>query len=344
MEYFTFGRNNGLRTSALALGAGNFGTRWGYGAEEPAARAIVDRFAEAGGTFIDTAATYQVGESEEILGRLLAGRRDDFTVATKFAVGGTAEGSGVLQTGNSRRAMVRSVENSLRRLDSDYIDLLWVHWPDFVTPIEEIVRAYDDLISSGKVLYAGLSNFPAWLTARGATLAEVRGWAPIAAVQIEYSLVERSADRDNLPMVEALGLGAALWSPLGGGLLTGKYRNGESGRLQAWNRVVHTDEAPAKAAVVDAVLAAADEIGAPAAQVAIAWLVERAHRSSTGIVPIIGPRTVEQLDDYLAALNLHLGEHYDSLDEVSRVGLGQPHEQDMEQLPAVLGGNDFRVR
>lgn len=344
MEHFTFGRNNGLRASALALGAGNFGTRWGYGAEEDVARAIVDRFADAGGTFIDTAASYQVGESEEILGRVLAGRRDEFTLATKFAVGGTAEGSGVLQTGNGRRAMFRSVEASLRRLDTDYVDLLWVHWPDFVTPIEEIVRAFDDLISSGKVLYAGLSNFPAWLTARGVTLAEVRGWAPVAAVQIEYSLVERSADRDNLPMAEALGIGAALWSPLGGGLLTGKYRDGAAGRLTAWNRVIHTEDGPTKAAIVDAVLAVADELGVPAARVAVAWLAERARRSTTGVVPIIGPRTTEQLDDYLAALDVDLGDHYERLDDVSRIPLGQPHEQDAEQLPVTLGGEDFRVR
>jgi aryl-alcohol dehydrogenase-like predicted oxidoreductase len=344
MDHFTLGRNNGLRTSALALGAGNFGTRWGHGAEEPAARAILDGFAEAGGTFIDTAASYQAGESEEMLGRLLAGRRHDFTIATKFAMGGIADGNGVLQKGNGRRAMLRSVESSLSRLDTDYIDLLWVHWPDFVTPIEEIVRAYDDLIGSGKVLYAGFSNFPAWLTARGVTLAEVRGWAPVSAVQIEYSLVERTADRENLPMVEALGLGAALWSPLGGGLLTGKYRAGETGRMQAWSRVIQTDDDPAKAAVVDAVLAAADDLGVPAARVAIAWLVERARRSTTGIVPIIGPRTPEQLSDYLAALDLDLGPHYDRLDEVSRIDLGQPHNGDIETLPMVLGDDDFRVR
>ena len=237
MEHFTFGRNSGLRVSALALGAGNFGTRWGYGAEPEAARAMVDRFAEAGGTFIDTAAGYQVGESEEILGRVLVGRRDQFTVATKFAIGGTSAGSGVLQTGNGRRAMFRSVEASLRRLDTDYLDLLWVHFPDFVTPIEEIVRAFDDLTSSGKILYAGLSNFPAWMTYRGVTLAELRGWAPISAIQFEYSLVERSGDRDNLPMAEALGIGAALWSPLGGGLLTGKYRSSDAGRLSEWNQI-----------------------------------------------------------------------------------------------------------
>ena len=220
MRHFTFGRNNGLRVSALALGAGTFGTRWGYGATPEDVPRIFDTFADAGGTFIDTAASYQVGEAEENLGRLLDGRRDDFTIATKFAIGGP-EGTGVLQTGNGRRAMFRSVEGSLRRLGTDYIDLLWVHFPDFVTPIDEIVRGLDDLASAGKILYAGLSNFPAWMTARAATLAEMRGAIPISGVQLEYSLVERSADRENLPMAESLGLGAALWSPLGGGLLTG---------------------------------------------------------------------------------------------------------------------------
>jgi aryl-alcohol dehydrogenase-like predicted oxidoreductase len=344
MEHFTFGRNNGLRVSALALGAGNFGTRWGYGADAATARAMVDRFADAGGTAIDTAASYQVGESEENLGRILAGRRNQFTIATKFAIGGTSDGSGVMQTGNGRRAMFRSVEDSLRRLDTDYIDLLYVHFPDFVTPIEEIVRAFDDLASAGKILYAGLSNFPAWMTSRGVTLAELRGWTPIAAVQFEYSLVERSGDRDNLPMAEALGIGAALWSPLGGGLLTGKYRSSKAGRLTEWNRLVHAEDEPVKAATVDAVLDAAGDLGVPPARVAVAWLLERARRSPTGVVPVIGPRTVEQLDDYVAALDLDLSaEIYDRLDQASRIPLGQPHEQNSERRLTAVGGEGFRT-
>jgi aryl-alcohol dehydrogenase-like predicted oxidoreductase len=343
MEHFTFGRNTGLRVSALALGAGNFGTRWGYGADPDVSRAMVDRFADAGGTFIDTAASYQVGEAEENLGRILAGRRDRFTVATKFAIGGTPEGDGVLQTGNGRRAMFGSVEASLRRLDTDYIDLLWVHFPDFVTPLEEIVRAFDDLARSGKVLYAGLSNFPAWMTSRAVTLAELRGLLPIAGVQFEYSLVERSGDRDNLPMAEALGIGATLWSPLGGGLLTGKYRSSREGRLTEWNRLVHNDDEPIKAATVDAVLATAERLGVPPGQVAVAWLLERAKRSSTGIVPVIGPRTVEQLDDYLAALSVDLDDDaYDELEQVSHIALGQPHEQNAARRTATLGGDGFR--
>ena len=228
MEHFTFGRNNGLRVSALALGAGNFG-RAGATAPTPTTSRMFERFADAGGTFIDTAASYQVGEAEENLGRLLDGRRDPFTIATKFAIGGP-DGTGVLQTGNGRRAMFRSVEGSLRRLGTDYIDLLWVHFPDFVTPLEEIVRGFDDLARAGKILYAGLSNFPAWMTARAATLAEMRGLIPVSGVQFEYSLVERSADRENLPMAEAMGLGAALWSPLGGGVLSGKYRSEYGGQ------------------------------------------------------------------------------------------------------------------
>ncbi|MCV7225674.1 aldo/keto reductase [Mycolicibacterium komossense] len=340
MEHFTFGRNNGLRVSALALGAGNFGTRWGYGAEFDTAKTMFDAFADAGGTFIDTAASYQVGESEENLGRLLAGRREQFTVATKFAIGGP-EGAGVLQTGNGRRAMLRSVEASLRRLDTDYLDLLWVHFPDFVTPLDEVVRAFDDLAAAGKVLYVGLSNFPAWLTSRAATIAEIRGRTPIAGIQFEYSLVERSGDRENLPMAEALGLGAALWSPLGGGLLTGKYRSGDGGRLTDWGgRLTHTEDDARKVATVDAVLAAAEDLGVPAAQVAVAWLLERARRSPTGVVPVIGPRTPEQLDSYLAALGITLGDDwYAKLDEASRIDLGQPHNQLAERRETAVGGD-----
>jgi aryl-alcohol dehydrogenase-like predicted oxidoreductase len=339
MRHFTFGRNNGLRVSALALGAGTFGTRWGYGAAPEDVPRIFEAFADAGGTFVDTAASYQIGEAEENLGRLLDGRRDEFTIATKFAIGGP-EGTGVLQTGNGRRALSRSVEGSLRRLGTDYIDLLWVHFPDFVTPLDEIVRGLDDLAKAGKILYAGLSNFPAWMTSRAATLAELRGASPIAGVQLEYSLVERSADRENLPMVESLGLGAALWSPLGGGLLTGKYRASSAGRLTDWNRLVHSEDEPVKRATVDAVIDVADETGVPAAQVAVAWLLERARRSSTGLVPIIGPRTVEQTESYLAALDVGLGdEQYRRLDEVSRIRLGAPFDQIASQPTAALGGD-----
>ncbi|MCT7661858.1 aldo/keto reductase [Mycobacterium deserti] len=339
MEHFTFGRTSGMRVSALSLGTGTFGTRWGYGADPDTVRQMFDKFAHAGGTFIDTAASYQDGESEETLGRLMVGIREQFSITTKFALA-CPEGAGYLPTGNSRRAMFRSVEGSLRRLQTDYIDLLWVHFPDFVTPMDEIVRGLDDLARAGKILYAGLSNFPAWMTSRAATLAELRGAIPVTAVQFEYSLVERSADRETLPMAEALGLGAALWSPLGGGLLTGKYRLSDGGRLTDWNRLIHTETDGSKAATVDTVLEIAEQLGVPAAQVAVAWLLERARRAPTGLVPIIGPRTVQQLDDYLAALDVDIEPAvYHRLDDVSRVELGQPHDKLIQEGAEALGGD-----
>lgn len=345
MQHLTLGRNNGLRVSEIALGTGNFGTGWGHGADADTARQMFDTYASAGGTFIDTAAVYQNGQAEEFLGTLLAGRRSEFTVATKFALGGQ-EGTGVLHTGNSRRTMVRAVESSLRRLDTDHIDLLWVHFPDPVTPIEEVVRAFDDLARSGKILYGGLSNFPAWLASRAVTLAEVRASIPIAAVQFEYSLIERSADRETWPMAEALGTGATLWGPLAGGLLSGKYRSPETvGRLTALKTLVHTESDARKARIVDGVLAAAEETGAAPAEVSVAWALTRARRSTTGVVPIIGPRTPEQLTSYLRAVALELpAEVFARLDEISAIEKGPPYDQIAEQLPAVLGGdaNAFR--
>jgi aryl-alcohol dehydrogenase-like predicted oxidoreductase len=344
MQYTTFGRTTGLRVSEVALGTGTFGTRGGAGTEPAEARRILDRFADAGGTFVDTAESYQAGESEEILGDLLTGRRARFTVATKFT-NGVGPGADVMATGNSRKYMTQAVEDSLRRLRTDHIDLLWVHFPDDVTPAEEILRGLDDLTRQGKILHAGLSNFPAWRTARAVTLAELRGQAPVVGVQFEYSLVERTADREILPMAEALGLGGTLWSPLGGGLLTGKYRTSDEGRLTDWGRVIHTEDSRQKTAVVDTVLDIAEETGARPARIAVAWVRERAARAATPLIPVIGPRTLAQLEDYLGALDLRLdAEHYQRLDEVSRVPLGQPHAVIASLIPALRGGDTTRFR
>jgi aryl-alcohol dehydrogenase-like predicted oxidoreductase len=339
MRYTTFGRITGLRVSELALGTGMFGTRWGTGSDLAESRKVFGRFAEAGGTFIDTAESYQFGESEEILGQLLTGVRSQFAVATKFTQGASAHPD-VMHTGNSRQNMARAVEDSLRRLQTDYIDLLWVHFPDSVTPTEEIVRGLDDLTRQGKILYAGLSNFPAWRTARAVTLAEAGDRSPIIGVQFEYSLAERTADREILPMAEALGLGGALWSPLAGGLLTGKYRTSDAGRLTELKRLVHTEDDDRKTATVDTVLAVAGELGVPAAQVALAWLLERNQRSATALVPVTGPRNLAQLEDYLAALDVRLDDdQYRRLDEASRIPLGQPHDLNNSRRGPLLGGN-----
>ncbi|WP_406864131.1 aldo/keto reductase [Streptomyces sp. HUAS MG47] len=341
----TFGRRCGLRVSAYALGTVNFGTSWGGGTERGEALKILDRFAEAGGTFLDTADCYNDGEAETLLGEFLGSRRDQFALASKYSYG-TGPEAGVQTTGNSRANMIRSVEASLRRLDTDHIDLYWVHFPDTVTPVDEIVAALDDLVRAGKIRYAGLSNFPAWQTSRAVTLAELRGWSPLAGIQTEYSLVERTADRELLPMADALGLGVALWGPLGGGLLTGKYRHSSEGRLTDWGgRIMRTESDSRRTALVDELLAVADEAGAPPAQVAVGWLNARAGAAGTAHIPVIGPRTAEQLDGYLAALDLKLSdEHLERLDAVSAVPLGSPHEIVQASRGVLLGGDPARFR
>ncbi|MDQ0509914.1 aldo/keto reductase [Ancylobacter amanitiformis] len=304
MKYRLLGRT-GLSVSELSLGTANFGRRWGHGADEAESAAILNAYAEAGGNFIDTADVYQFGQSEEFLGDLLQGRREDFVLATKFS-NGAAPNAGRLVTGNSRKAMVASLEASLKRLKTDRIDLYWVHHPDAVTPSEEIVRGLDDLARAGKILYAGLSNFPAWRLARAVTLAEMTGAVPIAAAQFEYSLVHREPEADLLPASHALGLGAVTWSPLGGGMLTGKYRDtqrgGEKRRAEALGgRVFQAEDTVQRSAILDTVLAVAAELGARADQVAIAWAASR------GAIPLIGPRSVTQLTSNLAAASLTLG-------------------------------------
>ncbi|MFE3214253.1 aldo/keto reductase [Streptomyces antimycoticus] len=343
MRYTTFGHRTGLRVSEYALGTANFGTGWGAGAEPDEARRIFDRFAEAGGTFLDTADAYQFGQSEELTGQFVAADRDHFVLATKVTLGASPQPD-ISRTGNSRKNMVASVEASLKRLGTDYIDLLWVHFPDELTPMEEILRGLDDLVSAGKIHHAALSNFPAWCVSRAVTLADLRNWAPIVGVQYEYSLVERSADRELLPMAESLGLGGALWSPLGGGLLTGKYRRSTEGRLSDLGAVIHTESTDQKTTVVDAVLAVAEETGVTPAQVSVAWVRERAARSVTSLVPIIGPRNLAQLDSYLDALDVQLTpEHFDRLSKVSAVPLGVPHEAIAGSLGGIQGGDSSRV-
>ena len=339
MRYEIFGRRTGLRVSQLALGAANFGTRWGYGAERQDAKRVFDAYVEAGGNFIDTADSYQFGESEELVGEFIAADRDYFVVATKYTLGTTAT-DGISRTGNSRKNMIRSLEASLERLKTDRIDLYWAHFADGMTPMEEIIRAFDDLTRAGKIHYAGLSNFPAWRISRADLLAEMRGWGPIAGIQVEYSLAQRTAERELLPMAEALGLGAALWSPLGGGLLTGKYRIGDEGRINSFlGRLVHKENTARETAILDALLAIAKEVNRSATEVAIAWMLHKARLSTTALIPILGPRTYEQLAGSLGALEVNLSqEQIGRLDETSQIALGTPHEQTHGSAAAIAGG------
>lgn len=327
MRNKVFGRRSGLQVSELALGTGNFGTGWGHGAERDEAKQIFDGYLEAGGNFLDTANGYQFGQAEKLLGEFIAAERHNLVIATKYSLRTQPSDEGTIKLGNNRKNMVRAVEESLKRLNTDHIDLLWAHMSDNVTPMEEILRGFDDLVRAGKIHYAGLSNFPAWRIARADLLAEVRNFAPIIGVQVEYSLVERSAEREVLPMAEALGLAATLWSPLGGGFLTGKYRESlDDNRANKLGMLIHSEQSARETAVLDTLLAVASELEASPTHVAIAWLREKARRSTTALIPILGSRTRAQLDATLGALHVQLSnEQVTRLDTAGAIPLGVPH-------------------
>jgi aryl-alcohol dehydrogenase-like predicted oxidoreductase len=326
MRYKLLGRT-GLRVSELCLGAMIFGDsrgRWGASADE-AAR-IVERFAQAGGNFVDTANYYARGESERIVGELIKPERERWVVSTKYTLSMRPDDPN--GGGAHRKSLVQSLEASLRRLGTDYIDLYWVHIWDAFTPVEEVVRALDDVVSAGKVLYVGVSDTPAWIVAQAVTLADLRGWTCFAGLQVPYSLVERSVEHELLPMAQALQLTVTAWSPLGGGLLTGRYgsdrQRPDDTRIAAFGESSLTDR---NLAIADAVNAVAAQRGVSSAQVAIAWV--RAQQARSVIVPILGARRHEQLEDNLGALQLELtAEELASLEEVSHIQLGFPHDFD----------------
>ncbi len=325
MRYRLLGKS-GLRVSELCLGTMTFGEDWGWGSSKDESRKVLDAFLEAGGNFIDTANIYTNGTSETLLGEFLQGRRDSAVLATKYtnAMPGTDPNAG----GNQRKNMVRSVEASLKRLQTDYIDLYWLHIWDRITPLEEVMRAFDDLVRQGKILHAGVSDMAAWAVARANTLAELRGWTPFVGLQIEYSLVERTVERELLPMAEALGLGVTAWSPLAGGVLTGKYLEGKhEGGARRVNRTEMMKSflpaAERTEATVREVLSVAEEVGRSPAQVSLAWLRQR----PSPVIPIVGARRLEQFRDNLACLDLTLdGDQVRRLDAASHVELGFPHD------------------
>ncbi len=328
---YTFLGSTGLRVSDLALGAMTFGDDWGWGADEATSRRLFDTFADAGGTFVDTADIYTAGTSETLLGRFLQGRRDRFVVATKYAI--STDHTDPNAGGNQRKSLQRSLEASLRRLQTDYVDLYWSHVWDGVTPVEETLHALDDAVRAGKVLHVGFSDHPAWLVARADALAEATRAVRPAAIQVEYSLAARDPERELLPMAESLGLGVLAWSPLAGGALTGRRlagRGDDSTSGRSSTPRVERDEAVAHfaryrdertARIAREVVAVADEIGASPAQVAIAWVRLRSPLH----VPIIGARTLPQLRDDLAAADLDLPEEASRrLEQVSAIELGFP--------------------
>jgi len=330
MKYRLFGKS-GLRVSEAALGTMTFGQERGWGAPKDESRKVYDAFREAGGNFIDTANIYTDGTSESFLGEFLEGHRDSVVLATKYS--NAAPGNDPNAAGNHRKSMMQAVEASLKRLRTDYIDLYWVHIWDAITPVEEVMRGLDDLVRQGKVLYVGISDVPAWWIAQANTLADLRGWSRFIGLQIPYNLIERTVERELIPMAKALDIGVTAWSPLSNGVLTGKYHGhggSELGRMNSETMKTFMPEQQRAARIVAAVKIVSEQTGCSMAQVALAWLRYR----PVPVIPIIGARKLTQLQDNLANLDLELSaEHLKSLEEASRVELGFP--QDLYAIKAV---------
>ncbi len=346
-DYVLLGRS-GLRVSPMSLGTMTFGDDWGWGADASESRRILDAYLERGGNFIDTANVYTNGSAERLLGEFLKGRRDVAVLATKYTLNlhpGDPNGGG-----NHRKSLQRAVEESLKRLQTDYVDLLYMHMWDGTTPVEEVMRGFDDLVRAGKVLYAGVSDIPAWQAARMQTLADLRGWSPLVALQIEYSLAQRAGERDLVPMADELGMHSVAWSPLAMGILAGKYSRTGPDAKQAESAAggrrrdvaeSHAMLTERSIAIGDVVVAVAKQVGHSPAQVALAWLLQR---PGCGVIPIIGARTLAQLEENLGALDLRLDDAVrQRLDEVSAIELGFPHDFLKLEPPQQLMSGGTRI-
>jgi aryl-alcohol dehydrogenase-like predicted oxidoreductase len=321
MRYKLLGKS-GLRVSEISLGTMTFGEEWGFGVNAAECKKLLDLYVEAGGNFIDTANKYTEGSSERIIADLIAAERERFVVATKYTL--SMRKGDPNASGNHRKNLVQSVNASLKRLRLDYIDLLWVHAWDFTTDPAQVMRALDDVVRAGKVLHIGISDAPAWLVSQANTIADLRGWTPFDALQIEYSLIQRTVERELLPMAKAFGLTVTPWGAIGGGVLSGKYTRNAGGDIDSkrvnGNQSRLSDRNLAIARVVDAI---ADETGHTSTQIALNWV----RQQGANIVPIIGARKPEQLSDSLACLSFALSsDHLQRLNEASHVELGFPHD------------------
>lgn len=324
-RFHLLGRS-GLRVSPLCLGTMTFGTEWGWGTDPSEARRVFDGYLEAGGNFIDTADFYTGGTSESWLGEFTQGRRDSLVLATKYTMCTTPGDPNA--GGSHRKNLVQSLDASLKRLRTDRVDLLWVHAYDATVPLEETMRALDDVVRAGRVLYVGISNPPAWVASRANTMAELRGWTSFVGMQVQYSLIERAVEREIMPMSRELGIGVTPWSPLGGGILSGKYARADAGSKDAIDESLRRSANKARqndrnAAIVTALNAVAKQCERSPAQVAIRWLMQKPGVASV----ILGARTRAQLDDNLQAAGFELSnEHMTRLDEAGKIELGYPHD------------------
>src|SRR6185437_1689067 len=315
MQYKLLGRS-GLKVSELCLGTMGFGTEGGWGADKDVSFTIMETFANAGGNFIDTANTYKLGISEKIIGEYISNHdRDYFVVATKYSLKDNITNPNA--SGNNRKNMMRSVEESLKRLKTGFIDLFYLHIWDDLTPIDEVLRGLDDLIRQGKINYAAISDTPAWVIAKGNTMAELMGWSQFVALQVEYSLIARTPERELIPMARHFGMTVTPWAPLGGGVLTGKYLRGEQGRIKPESK--RRDEQSEN--ITKTVMSIADELGVSPGNVALKWTMQQGFSS----IPVVGATKLSQLDDNLKTVDAELSpEHLEKLDKASAIQLGFP--------------------
>ncbi len=340
LRYKLLGKS-GLRVSEICLGTMSFGQDWPFGADEATSHKVLDEFADAGGNFLDTANKYHNGETEEYLGRWMQdGRRDRMVVATKYSL--TMDHTDPNAAGNQRKNLMQSVEGSLKRMKTDYIDLLWVHAYDDDTPYEETMRALDDLVRMGKVHYIGISDTPAWIASAANQLAELRGWSQFVGMQAEYSLLERTPERDLLPMAEHFGMSVTAWAPLAGGVLSGKYtRGGDNDSLRKNGNSEKNRTSDNNLAIAREVDAIADEIGATSAQVATAWIMAQGYR----FIPIVGARKPEQIRDVIGAAKVELSPgHLSRLDAKTRIDLGFPHDFLASEHILDMGKGEIRTQ
>jgi len=313
MKYKLIGTKTGLYASEIILGAAMLGTRKGYGANAEDSRLILSAYADAGGNFIDTSDRYQLGESEELVGKFIEHQRSNFIICSKYTQSSEANPA-MSNSGNHRKAMKQAVEASLKRLKTDYIDIYMPHYDDGITPLDEIIRGLEDLVSAGKVLYTGLANFPAWKASAIASSTH------LAAIQIEYNLLQRTADREFIPMATQFGLATMMYSPLAGGLLTGKYRKGERGRLNMGPTADYNEDEQTRK-VIDQLFTIATELNVTPGQVAFAWVI------SKDAFPIVGARTLHHLNDGLQAASVQLSaDQINQLNQLTAVSLGYPHD------------------
>jgi len=318
MKFKLFGKS-GLRVSEICLGTMTFGTEWGWGADYENSKKVFDVYSNAGGNFIDTANRYTEGTSEKWVGEFIHSDRDHFVLATKYTL--FDKMGDINFSGNHRKNMMRSVDESLKRLNTEFIDLFWLHMWDFTTPIEEVLRGLDDLVSSGKIHYIGISDTPAWIVSRANTIAELRGWTQFTGLQIEYSLIERSAERDLLPMAKELDIAVTPWGAIAGGALSGKYldNNEPEGRVTVDSK--RRNERNLKIAAAN--VKVAKELGVTSSQLAVRWTMQR----NQVVIPIVGARKEEQIKDTLGAAEIVIpDEQLKKLDDASKIELGFPHE------------------